>query len=138
MGLLLNGNLNQLSRLTEEAAHFCRQHSLGADVESDLNLVLEELFVNSVQHGGCAGMDGAAEVELVRVPGGVELRYGDGGAEFDPSAVAAPDVSAPLEDRALGGMGLHLIRQIVRDFEYHRVGGWNRMRMRRPIPAEGE
>ena len=138
MALLLNGNLSELPRLTEEAARFCREHSLGDDVESDLNLVLEELFVNSVQHGGCAGIDGTAEIELARVPGGVELRYGDRGVEFDPSTAPAPDVTASLEERALGGMGLHLIRQIMRDFEYHRVDGWNRMRMRRPTPAEGE
>ena len=137
MALLLNGNLSELSRLTEEAAQFCRQQSLGGDVEFELNLVLEELFVNSVQHGGCAGVEGAAEVELSRVPDGVELRYADRGAEFDPTLAPAPDVTAPLEERSIGGLGLHLMRQIMRNIEYHRVDGWNRMRMRRPIPAEG-
>ena len=137
MAILVNGKLSELSRLTAEAAQFCRQHALPEDVEFDLTLVLEELFVNSVQHGGCAGMEGAAEVELARVPDGVELRYADRGAEFDPSQAAAPDVNAPLEERSIGGLGLHLMRQIMCDFEYHRVGGWNRMRMRRPLPAEG-
>ena len=41
-----------------------------------------------------------------------------------------------LEQRPLGGLGIHLMRQIMRDIEYHRVDGWNRIRMRRPIPAE--
>jgi anti-sigma regulatory factor (Ser/Thr protein kinase) len=59
--LVLNGNLRELERLTAETASFCRDRALGDDVEFDLNLVLEELFTNSVRHGGCDGMEGAAE-----------------------------------------------------------------------------
>ena len=46
------------------------------------------------------------------------------------------DLTVPLEEREIGGLGIHLMRQIMRDFEYQRSNGWNRIRMRRPIPAE--
>ena len=59
-------------------------------------------------------MEGAAEVELARVPDGVELRYADRGAEFDPTLAPAPDITAPLEERSIGGLGIHLMRQIMR------------------------
>jgi serine/threonine-protein kinase RsbW len=134
--LVLNGNLSELGRLTAETERFCGQYSLAPDVEFDLHLVLEELFVNGVRHGGCEGVDGAAIFRLVMAPDGVVLEYADLGTEFDPTKVPAPDVSAPLEQRPLGGLGIHLMRQIMRDIEYHRVDGWNRIRMRRPIPAE--
>ena len=135
--MIVDGNLAELARIAAEAARFCRQQTLAEDVESDLNLVLEELFVNSVLHGGCEGVTGAVEFQLAIAPSGVILEYADRGTAFDPTQAAAPDVTAPLADRPISGMGLHLVRQIVRDIEYYRVDGWNRMRMRRPIAPEG-
>jgi serine/threonine-protein kinase RsbW len=136
-GLVLDGKLTELARLTAETAQFCSSHGLAVDVEFDLTLVLEELFVNSVRHGGCDGMDGAAEVHFTMLADGVALEYADRGMPFDPTGAPTPDVAAPLAERLEGGLGIHLMRQIMRDFEYHRLGGWNRIRMRRPIPAEG-
>lgn len=135
--LVLDGHLGELARLTAETKQFCRRHNLGEDVAFDLNLVLEELLVNSLRHGGCDGLTGAVEVHFCMRSDGVALEYADRGAPFDPTSAPAPDVTAPLAERPVGGMGLHLIRQIMRDFEYYRLGGWNRIRMRRPIPAEG-
>jgi anti-sigma regulatory factor (Ser/Thr protein kinase) len=123
--------------MTAATAEFCRQHKLSEDVESDLNLVLEELFVNSIRHGGCQGVEHAAEAQFTMRPDGVHLEYADRGAEFDLTQAPARDLTATLAERAMGGLGIHLIRQIMRDIEYHRLGGWNRIRMRRPIPAEG-
>jgi len=134
--LVLDGNLGELERVTAEAARFCRQHGLDGDVEFDLNLVLEELFTNTVRHGGCEGVEGAAEVLLAMLPDGVRLEYADRGTPFDPLAAPRPDLTAPLEDRRIGGLGIHLMRQIMRDFEYQRSNGWNRTSMRRPIPVE--
>jgi anti-sigma regulatory factor (Ser/Thr protein kinase) len=133
--LVLNGNLRELERLTAETASFCRDRALGDDVEFDLNLVLEELFTNSVRHGGCDGMEGAAEFGFTIGPDGVVLEYADRGTPFDPLAAPEPDLTGPLEQRPIGGLGVHLIRQIMRDFEYQRWNGWNRIRMRRPIPG---
>lgn len=133
--LVLDGNLKELERLTGEAARFCRQHGLGGEVEFDLTLALEELFTNTLRHGGCAGVPRAAEVHLTMLPDGVQLEYADRGTPFAPPSAPAPDLAAPPEERPIGGLGVHLIRQIMRDFEYHRSGGWNRTRMRRPIPA---
>jgi anti-sigma regulatory factor (Ser/Thr protein kinase) len=135
--VVLDGNLAELTRLTAEIEQFCGQHGLAGDVEFDLVLVLEELFVNSVRHGGCEGVDGAAEVRFTILADGVALEYADRGRPFDPTTVPEADVTASLEERLLSGLGLHLIRQTMRGIEYHRVGGWNRIRMRRPIPAEG-
>jgi anti-sigma regulatory factor (Ser/Thr protein kinase) len=135
--LVLNGNLSELGRLTAETERFCGEHSLPADVEFDLHLVLEELFVNGIRHGGCEGVQAAAEFHFGLTPAGVTLEYADRGKEFDPTKVPEADVKAPIEHRPLGGLGIHLMRQIMRDIEYHRVDGWNRIRMRRPIPSEG-
>jgi anti-sigma regulatory factor (Ser/Thr protein kinase) len=124
--------LEELECLVAETVRFCREHSLGDEVEFELNLVLEELFTNSVRHGGCAGMENAVRVRLQLQQDGVRVEYSDRGEAFDPLNAPPPDVDSPLEQRQVGGLGIHLVRQIMRDLEYHREGEWNRITMRRP------
>ena len=130
--LLLDGKLTEIPRLTAETARFCRQHSLGEEVEFHLNLVLEELFANAIRHGGCEGMRDAASVQLEMLVNGVAIEFADRGVPFDPTTAPAPELDAPLETRLVGGLGIHLVRQVVRDLRYERVEGWNRLTMRRP------
>ncbi len=129
---VLQGRLGELDRLAAETAKFCRDHSLGEEMQFDLNLVLEELFINSVKHGGCAGMEDAVQVRLQLLSSGVQIEFADRGASYNPLSAPVPDVEASLEDRGVGGLGVHLVRQIGRDLEYRRVDGWNRLTMLRP------
>src|SRR5437016_5777091 len=94
----LNGTLGELDRLTDEIGRFCAAHSLDEDAVFDLNLVLEELFVNTVRHGGCENMNGAAHVRM-RYDESVQVEYRDRGMPFDPTKAPEPDIHAPLEKR---------------------------------------
>jgi serine/threonine-protein kinase RsbW len=133
----LDGNIRELEPLTAEVARFCRTNDLGSDVEFELNLVLEELFTNAVRHGGCEGMSQAVRIRLRLELDGVAIEFADRGGAFDPLQAAAPDLQANLGDRPAGGLGIHLVRQIVQDLEYHRTGGWNRLTMRRAVQLKG-
>jgi serine/threonine-protein kinase RsbW len=130
--VVLQGRLGELKRLVAEIARFCGDHTLSDEVEFDLNLVLEELFTNSVRHGGCAGMEDAVHVRLQLLDDGVHVAYSDRGQPFNPLTAPLPDLAAPLEERAVGGLGVHFVRQIMQDLEYRREGEWNRITMRRP------
>ena len=131
----LNGTLSELDRLADEIGRFCSAHSLDEDAVFELNLVLEELFVNTVRHGGCADMSGAAHVQL-RYSGAVQVEYRDRGVPFDPTQAPEPNIHAPLEERTPGGLGIHLVRKIMREVEYRRVDEWNEITMIR-VQQEG-
>jgi len=128
--------MSELVTLTAEVGRFCREHALAEDVEFDLDLVLEELFTNAVRHGGCDGVSGAVRVALRARPGGVFIEFADRGEPFHPDQAPAPDLNAPLEERRVGGLGIHLVRQIVRNLHYERAAGWNRLTMLRPTNTE--
>jgi len=98
-------------------------------VEFDLNLVLEELFTNSVRHGGCGGVADAVRIRLRAAAEGIELEYRDRGAPFNPLNAASPDLTAPLLDRPDGGLGVHLVRQVMQDVRYRRVAETNELKM---------
>ena len=127
--IALDGSIDELERLVTTVADFCRRHALDDNVEFDLNLVLEELFTNSLRHGGCQGVPAAADIRLRLLPAGVELQYRDRGLAFNPLEAPEPDLTAPLMDRKIGGLGVHLVRQIMQDVRYHRSADTNEVTM---------
>jgi anti-sigma regulatory factor (Ser/Thr protein kinase) len=62
----------------------------------------------------------------------------DDGPSFDPLSLAAPDVTASLEERRVGGLGVYLVRQMMDAVCYQRVGARNQLsmtkRVREPTP----
>jgi anti-sigma regulatory factor (Ser/Thr protein kinase) len=127
----LEGNIRELERLSASIAEFCAANDLDGEVEFDLNLVLEELFTNSLRHGGCDGMRDAAQVRLRLAPDGVAVEYSDRGAAFNPLDAPEPDVTAPLMERQPGGLGVFLVRRVVQDLRYRRRGESNEITMTR-------
>ena len=58
---------------------------------------------------------------------GATIGIEDDGPEYDPLARVAPDTEAKLEDRDVGGLGVHLVRKLTRDARYMRADGLNRL-----------
>ena len=129
---LLNGNLGELERLAAEVSRFRAAHSLSEKVEFDLNLALEELFVNSVRHGGCEGLENSTRVRMGCEGGVVAVEFNDRGRPFDVTRASEPGTMAPLALRPAGGFGINLVRHLMRDVEYRRTGGWNQVTMKCP------
>jgi anti-sigma regulatory factor (Ser/Thr protein kinase) len=123
----LKGEMSELQRLAADVERFCREQLLEEGAEFDLNLVLEELFVNAVEHGGCKGMDDAVRIRMETAAGEVRVTFEDRGVAFDPAGAPAPDLRAPLRERRPGGLGLHLVRTLAPDIRYERAGEWNRV-----------
>ncbi len=99
-------------------------------------LALEEVFMNVVMHGSRDRPDVRAEFTLRHEDSWVELTIRDNGAPFDPLAAPEPDVTAPLEDRPIGGLGVHLIRTLMDAVSYALVDGRNVLVLRKHLDAE--
>jgi anti-anti-sigma factor len=82
-----------------------------------VDLALEELFTNVVKYAG--ETRSRVRIEVGKVPNGVEVTLTDRDVEFfDVTRTAEVDVNAPIESRAPGGLGLHLIKKMVDFIEY--------------------
>jgi len=87
-----------------------------------LAVVCEELAANVAMHGA-GGEGGATYVEIkVRRDGEARLRLSveDDGRPFDPLTQAPPDISLDLDDREIGGLGIHFVRSLVQEIAYER------------------
>jgi serine/threonine-protein kinase RsbW len=108
----------------------------GRGVDKDLVftavLALEEVVTNVVKYGFPA--DDKAErridVEADVQPGTLRLRIADNGRAFDPLTAPPPPLESPVEDRPIGGLGIHLLRNLADDVEYCRTEGQNVLTLR--------
>lgn len=88
----------------------------------DLDLVLEELFMNIVHHGrgtGCVEVElSSAEPERVRL-----VLRADEPVAHDPTMAPQAGMSMPADQRRAGGLGVHFVRSLSREFRYEWSGG---------------
>ena len=94
-----------------------------------VNLVLEELGINILTHGG-KGMERRPEIEIVLTSEdhALTIEVLDDGHPFDPLQDSPnPDLAATIEDRPVGGLGIHLVRSLMDDLHYQRDAGRNRL-----------
>ena len=91
-----------------------------------VELVVEEAIVNICRHGGAA-----VSIELVCMAdeGAFVVQISDSGRPFDPTTAPAPDLKADIASRPIGGLGIHLIKNICDDVQYRREGGRNILRL---------
>ena len=94
----------------------CAHAGLAAEVRNDLQVVLDEVCSNVFKHAYAHAATPGALRLIVRHrprPAAIELTFIDQGQAFDPLSVPVPDLTLPLDERPLGGLGLHLVRQMT-------------------------
>jgi serine/threonine-protein kinase RsbW len=101
----------------------------------DLRLLAEEACTNVVLHAYDEDDPGDMTLQIGYVDGVAEIVIEDDGKAFDPDGTVEPSLDAPLEDRAIGGLGWHLIRRLSDDLHFERVGGQNRLTLRKRVRA---
>lgn len=94
-----------------------------------VNLCVEEIGLNALTHGRRHGLD-RFTVKVTSNDGAVSIEFVDNGAPFDPlNDAPEPNLSVPLEERSLGGLGIYLIKTMVDQIEYHRLEETNHLKL---------
>ncbi len=123
----------RLAALPDTAAFargFCDRHGIGYDDALKLTLIIEELFTNTIEHGYRAESDARIRIALALHDDAVTLLYEDSAPRYDPLSGASAPPSTPadeLEARPIGGLGVHLVRELSSDARYAYQDGSNRL-----------
>jgi len=132
--ITLRGDHAELARLHAFADEFAQECGLPDDERSRLLIILEELFTNAAAHGhGSDAAGGNITVALGWRTGRLRISFVDDGPPFDPLTFHEPDFAAPAEERAIGGLGIYIVRSLVHQARYRREGGRNRLHLVRRI-----
>ncbi len=116
-------NAETVARLTDDVTDFLQSAGVDARAVHHVTLVLDELLTNMFCHGSAP--ETRATVAIAVEPDRVTGEIGDWGKPFDPRDAPAPDLNAPLEERRVGGLGLHLVRQLTSALDYRREANQN-------------
>jgi anti-sigma regulatory factor (Ser/Thr protein kinase) len=127
---LFQAKLEQLRALRGFLEGFFAEAGLAHDDCLRVNLVLEELFTNTVRHGHRGDSDAPIWVALSATQGGLQVTYEDSAPPFNPYGHLpefTPD--ATLRTRRIGGLGLLLTRKLANSRDYAYLYGRNRIRL---------
>ena len=113
-------------------------HGAGMKETMALTLAMEEAFVN-VAHYAYEGQEGTGKawVSLSFEGDEVTIVLKDKGMAFDPLSMSDPDIKATAEERAIGGLGIYMIKKSTDSVSYERKDGTNILTMKKVIRNAG-
>lgn len=126
-------DLSNLASVREFIAEVGKGYNDSPEFIYDLCLAVDEAITNIILHG-YQGNDGQIEICIQRENGAIAIYVRDRAPKFDPTKLPIPDVSAPLDQRKPGGLGVFLMRSNVDRVEYRRSGdGINELKLVKQI-----
>jgi serine/threonine-protein kinase RsbW len=112
-------------------------HSLDPEAAWPVHVALDEILSNIVRHGAVGRPHLVIDVTFALIAERLEVTVVDDGPEWNPLELPPPDTAAPLEARDPGGLGVHLVRNLMDRVAYTRDSGRNRLVFARrlsPVP----
>ena len=111
----------------------CQPAAPDARAMYQITLAVDETCTNVLEHA-YGGEAGPLRIEVEAEPGLVTIRVRDWGAPFDPTAAPPLDPSLPLHQRPTGGMGIHIIRQVMDEVAHTPREDGNCLLLRKRLP----
>ena len=131
----LRNDLAELAKVTEALDQLGARYDLSSRTVSEVNLALEEIVTNIISYGFEGPGDHRIRICLSMEDSQLTSQVEDNGRPFDPLQAPEPDITAPLEDRDPGGLGILLVRKLMDDVSYSRNGDRNILRMKKKLPG---
>jgi serine/threonine-protein kinase RsbW len=120
---------SELRRISTFLNDFCTRQGVDKEHCLRLNLVVEELFTNTVRHGHRGDSEAPVWVSVDADQAGVRVTYEDSAPPFNPYALFANVPDTTLSLRKLGGLGVVLTRELASNRDYAYLFGRNRIRL---------
>ena len=121
----LKNDLAELKDLCRHCEAVGQSMGLPEKLIFQTNLALDELFTNIVSYGFSDHDEHQITITITCGPHMLGLRIEDDGIPFDPSKAPQPDLACGMENTKVGGLGIHLIKNLMDEVDYQRTDGKN-------------
>ena len=124
--LVLEAKVENLVAVNEFVDEILQPLNCSMKIQMQLELAVEEIFVNIANYAygestGKAFITG----RILENPLRLELVFMDEGTPYNPLARKDPDLEQKMEDRAIGGLGIYLVKKNVEEIAYSYQEGKN-------------
>ena len=125
--LAIKNQLSELEPLAMRVEEFVEDHGLPPKTAQEINLCLDEVVTNIVSYGYDDKNEHVIDVRIALDQGQLKIEIEDDARAFDPLQAADPDVTKPIEERSIGGLGVFFVRKLMTHTAYEREGGKNKL-----------
>lgn len=134
--IILQNDVQQVPRLAEFVDEICETVGLDMATTMKLNLAIEEAVVNVMNYAYPQGTTGHIDIQAQLDDSLLQFVISDSGCPFDPTAQQEADITLSADQRPIGGLGIHLVRQIMDSVNYQRSHGKNILKLEKQLPLE--
>nr|MCR4824942.1 SpoIIE family protein phosphatase [Bacteroidales bacterium] len=131
--LSLQNDIQEIPQLADFIEHIAEETEISQADALSINLALEEAVANVILYAYPEGTDGLVDIEAVIRGRTIHFAISDSGMPFDPTQIDDVDIDQSLEDRPIGGLGIHLVRNIMDNVYYERSEGKNILHMTKKL-----
>lgn len=130
--LCVSSHLTNLAEISDFVGEAASRAGLDESEVFEVQMATDEACTNSMEHAYEGRQDGEVHVCCYVESNAFVVRVTDFGKPFEPDRVPMPDITLPLEERAVGGLGLFLMHRLVDKVEFGRDSdGANRVTLRK-------
>ena len=127
----LNNDIAEIPQLSVFIDSFAEEIGLDFSLTMSLNLAMEEAVANVMQYAYPQGEQGKIDISANIDGDDVVFIISDSGVAFNPTTKSEVDINQMAEDRPIGGLGIHLVRNIMDSVQYERLNGKNILTLRK-------
>lgn len=123
--LNITNKMSEIGRVIGAFESFSEKSRIPIPIAMKFNLVFDDLLNNIVSYAFPEGGKHEIKIHAEKSGNNILLTVEDDGIPFNPFAQTEADTSLSLEDREIGGLGIHLIRNIMDEVSYRRQKNHN-------------
>ena len=127
--ITLKNNVDEVARLSTFQKTMLEKMGIEKSMARQIRLAVEEAVVNVIEYAYPAGVEGNVEVSMMTDGESLKVVICDSGVPFDPTLKEDIDINLSVEERQIGGLGIHLLREIMDFVNYEHLNGKNTLTM---------
>ena len=133
--IMLQNDIDQVPQLNEYVDTVCEAMNFDMPTTMQMNLAIEEAVVNVMNYAYPKGTKG--DIHILAEANDQRLKFviSDSGMPFDPTTRKEVDTTLSAEERPIGGLGIHLITQLMDSINYERRNNMNVLTLRKKLVA---
>lgn len=129
----LKNNLSELEKLSQAVDEFGEKNHLDPNDAYALHLSLDEVLTNIISYGYNDLNEHFIAICIALKDEELVAEVDDDGNPFNPLDIPKPDLKQSIDERPIGGLGIHLVRSMMDTLEYKRINGKNILTMKKKV-----
>ena len=121
----IENDLSEIAKVDEKLDDFAEQFGVPPAIAATFHIIFDDLLNNVMSYGFSDEQCHFIDISLELTESSLIVSIADDGVPFNPLAETAPDTTLSIEDRPIGGLGIHIVVNMVDDISYQRTADKN-------------